>query len=558
MKFGFTKTRTALPRPADTRNKAGSKAYSIENPSIRLISLLGQYFNEPTYYGATKESLQPEAVNLIETAIQVAEGDTPADLIKIAHWCRSKMNYRTTPAVLLAIAAAAPAFKGSGQIRDYCSKVCQRPDDATQVIAAYLGLFTDNTPWTRKAIPNSLKRGLADYISKVPTPTLLKYSGGDHPSMADLLKLVDRAKDYPVSKAVAKFITSGEVLPDAPSVIRDRKEFFTSKKFNPQLAEKLGLTWENVISAFGSSKETWEWAAFHMPYMATLRNLRNLEEAGVSHRAWEAVEARLIQEASSGRQHPYRYLAAMRAVSTVKAREVVEGAFIEACKNTFVLQGSTAIFVDTSGSMDCGVSGKSTMSCLDAATALAATLHASGNETHIIPFGTTAEYLQFTKYTRPWELIEKIMEGRGRRGYGTSVDAAIKELNRRKIKVDRIIVLSDMQLWLHSSDMQLWLHSGSGSYYAPSTGMQKELTYYRNHINRNVFMYCVNLAGEGTSQVDPKENRNIQMSGFSDNIFQHIAEIENPSDQSSTTTRKVKKSQAFDPEALLRIIRRDF
>ena len=182
VRLGFIRRRrTAFDRlslrPDATSNLAGGLAFEISDPSTRLVTMVASdFFDEPTYYGGERNDggeqrdsslqtkpgdphtpqsntkfLSPRAQGLIRTAADVAGSEHPRDLLAIAHWARRVMNIRTTPCIMLAVAASRSGSKPF--VRDYCPKVIARADELRQVFAAYIRLFG-------QPLPNSLKRGL--------------------------------------------------------------------------------------------------------------------------------------------------------------------------------------------------------------------------------------------------------------------------------------------------------------------------------------------------------------------------------------------------------------
>jgi len=154
--------------PTATKNLAGGLAFEIPDASVKLLTMIGgSFFNEPKYYnkGNTADpkkererisvlvnelaskgvvkyhalALEDQAKEIVETAIAIANSENPRDLLALAHWCRTEMNIRTTPQVLLAIAANNTNTKE--WTRDYCTKVIKRPDEIRDVVAIYNWLF---------------------------------------------------------------------------------------------------------------------------------------------------------------------------------------------------------------------------------------------------------------------------------------------------------------------------------------------------------------------------------------------------------------------------------
>ena len=140
-RFGMTRSSAkTVYHPDRTVNKAGGEAFEIRDPSLRLLTMIGSSFwNEPQYYGTAPDAeridgLGDEATLIVTTAREIAASQNPRDLLALALWARSEMNVRTTPQVLLAIAAAEPNTKPF--VRSYTPRVVQRADEIRQVFAA--------------------------------------------------------------------------------------------------------------------------------------------------------------------------------------------------------------------------------------------------------------------------------------------------------------------------------------------------------------------------------------------------------------------------------------
>ncbi len=81
------------------------------------------------------------------------------------------------------------------------------------------------------------------------------------------------------------------------------------------------ITWETQLSAHGNKHSTWEKLIEenNLPFMAMLRNLRNIIITGVSPDCHERILSRLTDERSvtNSRQLPWRFI----SVSLKKHRE---------------------------------------------------------------------------------------------------------------------------------------------------------------------------------------------------------------------------------------------
>lgn len=467
----------------------GGEMFDVSDAATRLIMTVGSaFFNEPQYYGAKSDI----AAHIIETSVQIANGKNPEDLLIIARWARDEMNMRTTPMVLLAIAAHEIPTKEF--TRRYIRASVRRADDILQIFAASLAMFG-------KPLPNSLRRGLSDAIAKQTQWEIFRYKGNSHPNFKDVLKMVGRSDGYPLDKKTYDAIMNDTV--DTTVQGATRKEVAMAESFDEAkdaiLAGK--LPWEPVVSKFGSTKEVWDFLIYNhlVGYMAMLRNLRNFEKADISEGSWHQVENELISGAGKSRQLPFRYVSAYFSVTENRTRTIVAEALDAVLTNgDYRLDGKTAVLVDVSGSMDSPVSEKSEITIRAAAGALAGIITKSA-DADIVCFYTTADYLKIDGTYSVMSIVDKILK---HVSGGTYAEKAIEALNKH---YDRVVLLSDMQTYGES--------------------VQGELNAYERKFGKTKF-YSVNMGGY---EVGLFRNKSVVLlGGWSEKIIDYIKEYENP------------------------------
>lgn len=489
-KYGFN-TNAVTPV---TNPYVGGEAFEVSDAATRLIMTVGSaFFVEPQFYGKTGDI----ANHMIATATEIANGKNPEDLLIIARWARDEMNMRTTPMVLLAIAAHEVPTKEF--TRRYIRASVKRADDVLQIFAAYLAMFG-------KPMPNSLRRGLSDAIAKLTQWDIFRYKGNSHPNFKDVLKMVGRSDGYPLDKKTYDAIMNDTVEVQADTVQgASRREVALADSFEDAKAAILAgkLPWEPVVSKFGSKKEVWEFLIENdlVGYMAMLRNLRNFEQVDISDAHWKLVRLVLVEGAGKARQLPFRYVSAYFSVSGNKARTIVAEALDAVLKNGgYKLDGKTAILVDVSGSMDIPVSGESVVSIRAAAATLAGIIAKSG-DADIICFSTIADYFKYDGLYSVMHIVEKILHWDSG---GTYAEKAIAAMDKH---YDRVIMLSDMQTY-------------GGS-------VQDELNRYEKKFGKTRY-YSVNMGGYEVSPVTDRHTGVSLMGGWSEKILDYVKEIENP------------------------------
>src|SRR5262249_10743885 len=133
------------------------------------------------------------------------------------------------------------------------------------------------------------------------------------------------------------------------------------------------MTWEDALSQAGprvDKAKLWTAMIPSMGYMATLRNLRGFDEAGVPNRVARRVAARLANpdDVARSRQFPYRFLAAYENVPSLRWADALAHALDLSLANVPKLKGRSLVLIDTSSSMTSrGFSKRSKMSPAKAA-----------------------------------------------------------------------------------------------------------------------------------------------------------------------------------------------
>ena len=501
--------------------------FDIQDPSERLIATLGAtMFAEPKYYPTDSPNTQgyqyndndldDQAKNIIQTAMEIAESDSPADLLKIAHWARKEMRMRTTPQILLAVAANMNQTKPF--VRLYSSRIIQRADELKQVFAAYRHLFG-----TDHSLPNSLKRGLSDSFASFKERDFLRWEGQGRPLFSDVLKMIDRKKDWPVSKEISHLLNTGEILDNKKTPLSAaRKKLVSCKTFGKtaqELARKGGVNWEVLVSQFGGSQQVWEFLieSEQLPYMATLRNLRNIVLAGVSDEHIQMVSNKLVKGAVYSKQLPCRYLSARKVLDQTGHRDVVvqlKGALNSAIDNIVdaldELPGRSLIAVDTSGSMTQSVSAKSQMSMLEAGSILGAIIAKKSSDGSVFgAFGTNFKPLKKFRNSSTIAMANQVAALDV--GWSTNANKVARyAIDNAKTPFDRIILISDMQSY-----------GGYG-------GTQAEgiMNSYRKLVNPNCYLHSFDLAGYGSSLSEQSDTKTNLVAGFSEKLFDTVRQFE--------------------------------
>lgn len=260
----------------------------------------------------------------------------PALLADLAIEAREVFNLRHAP--LLLLVALTRTGVGTSLVAQTIERVIQRADELTEFLSIY---------WRhgKKPLTKQMKLGLARAFAKFDAYQLAKYDRDGPIKLRDVLFLV-HAKPKDEAQAALWKRVADRTLP-APD------------------------TWEVGLSGGGGKKETFERLLRDgkLGYLALLRNLRNMDQAGVEE---TLVREAILARKGAHRILPFRYVAAARAAP--RFEPWLDEALMEAVLEGPVLPGRTIVLVDISPSMNVRLSARSDLTRMDAAAALASVI----------------------------------------------------------------------------------------------------------------------------------------------------------------------------------------
>lgn len=385
----------AVARKRSTHNGGPASVHVSSRQELRRAVMACLLFERAFY-----ESGSAHAAFLA----QLVEANDPVFVAEVAVEARERFYLRHVPLFLARELARQP--KSGAIVAPLLERIIQRPDELTE----YLALYWKGAPSSLKGrkqpgfrLSAGSKRGLARAARKFSAHQLAKYDRDGQVTLRDVWRLVHPT---PASGAQALLF----------------KQVVTRTLETPD-------TWETELSAGKGKRETFERLLREQKLggLAFLRNLRNMEQAG--------VDRSLILERFQGefpKVLPFRFLAALRHAPSFA--QALESAMLRSASSLPKLPGESVLLVDVSGSMSDPISGQSEMNRLDTAKALAILLREVCESVRIYTFN---EHIREVPAYRGLALDREI----GRGGGGTSIGSAVA----RAPKSDRLIVLTDEQ-----------------------------------------------------------------------------------------------------------------
>ena len=266
--------------------------------------------------------------------------------------------------------------------------------------------------------------------------------------------------------------------------------------------------------------------------MALLRNLRNLSQAGVPHKAYLK---KLVEGAATGKQLPFRYLSAYKAVgeSTGPVKEAIEECMEQSMGALPKFAGRSMFLCDNSGSAwGQTTSSMGTMHVAEIANLTGVIGSHLSEEGYVGVFGDELITASISKKGSIFEQVSKITE-KGKNEVGGSTEHGIWLFWDKAIKEgqhwDNVFVMSDMQAGhgglYGTGSVGSAYRWNSASFGHPYIDVAKLVTAYRAKVNKNVNVFLIQVAGYQDTIIPEFYKRTYILGGWSEGIFRFAAQM---------------------------------
>jgi hypothetical protein len=540
------------------RTHEGGTGYARDVRTELFLRATASFAGEDSFYeeAAVRDDRLRELVSGLAT-----DADSFAWLQGFLPWLRGGGNMRTAPVILAAEAVRARLAAGlDGGNRQLVRSVLSRADEPGEMLAYW------NSRYGR-AVPKPVKRGIADAVARLyDERAFLRYDSaargfrfGDvidlvHPSPAfaktawqgDLFRWAITARhgrddEPPVSLPAvrARWELSRLAPAERHRGVRDvldgqgRREMLELAAAGRHRGvrdvldgqgrrEMLELAaagqWEWLLSWLGeapaegglSKAEQWRLILPQLGFMAALRNLRNLDEAGLSDEDVAPLVTRFSDpgQVRHSRQFPFRFLSAYLNAPSLRWGHALEQALDAATANIPELPGRTLILIDTSASMGQPLSRMSAMTMVRAAALFGlATGIRNRDRADLYGFADGQFRVKRSAYRLSvLKSVEAFTARVGEVGHGTRIAEAVRATYRGH---DRVMIFTDMQTF---PDRGSWLHHQTGDVSA--------------RVPARIPVYGFNLVGYRYSAMPAGFGNRHELGGLTDATFALIPNIE--------------------------------
>ena len=394
---------------------------------IGAVAQLSRLLNACMLWEDTFYSDGQDVATLMRQLVREVPAEKCAEL---AIKAREEQKLRHAPLLIVyEMTLASKAHKAL--VGETLARVIQRPDEITEFVAIYYKLGGGKRPLAKQ-----VKKGLAAAFNKFSEYQLAKYNRDKDVKLRDVLFLVHgKPKDKETGLMFAKLVNKDR-LPKATKYAK----FNVANAYRSLNKDFKGLetpdTWEVALSAGADKKATWERLVREekLGGLAVIRNLRNMQEAGVS----DAVIKQALSQMNTERVLPFRFIAAAKWAPKFESH--LESAMFKCLEGHEKLAGKTVLLVDVSGSMDVAISRKSDLQRVDAAAALAMLLRETCEDVVIYTFSEREALVP----TRRGFALAECVKGSQSHG-GTYLGRSAAAVAVKEADADRVIVITDEQ-----------------------------------------------------------------------------------------------------------------
>jgi 60 kDa SS-A/Ro ribonucleoprotein len=459
-----------------TTNKAGGEAYS-QSPELELVSILLTSFANDTFYEKAEDKF-----DRLKGLIKQVD---PLFAAKACVFARKEFGMRSISHVLAG--ELSRSISGKEWARKFYTAVIKRPDDMTEIVSYLLA--------NKQKLPNALKKGFAAAFDNFDAYALSKYRmEAKEVKLIDIVNLVHpRATER--NSVALKALVEGTLK--------------STETWEAKLTEA-GKTEGTQEQKTEAKKGAWkEMVEGDMPYMALLKNLRNILEADIT--LIPVVCEKLInrEKIKKSLVLPFRYFTAIEELQQISGSREIVAALSKAAEisldNIPNFPGKTLIAVDTSSSMNSGHGDNKSPE--RTARMFGAALYKK-LDSDLLTFDNDARFISLNPADSVLSITQNIRFNGGSTNF-ISIFELVRNANK---KYDRIIILSDMQAWVIPE-----LSWGTSN-------PRRAFNNYKAATGANPKIYSFDLNNYGSMQFP--ESNVFCLAGFSEKIFSIMAMLE--------------------------------
>ena len=294
-----------------------------------FINLAACSLIEQPKFGDRNDCTRLKVIGISEKMIKF----DPEFILKVALFTRRQLNIRVTANFLVALAAYKKDCRR--YIKKYYNEIVRLPSDWIDIAELYTSLGDKTINYS--AIPVCLRKAMVKKFPSFDEYQIGKYN--KKPKKKEESTLDEEEKYYERHHFTLKQLIRKIHICDPPNIIMpilgkkypsSQEEFYRSKlpghwdeaQSGKRMKIPTPFTWETQLSANGNNSKTWKDLILSkkLPYMAMLRNLRNIILSGVKENIHKIVQRKIssVEDVKRSKQFPFRFLSAYSVLDSIE------------------------------------------------------------------------------------------------------------------------------------------------------------------------------------------------------------------------------------------------
>ncbi len=490
----FASTRGRLLPAANTINREGSGAYEYA-PKQKLAQYAATGCLSNTFYVGGQEQLS--------TVLELTREVEPEYMAKCAIYAREAAAMKDMPALLLAALSASST--------QHFKQVFPRVIDNGRMLRTFVQILRSGAVG-RKSLGSVPKAMVQKWVNGASERKLIDAAVGSEPSLKDIVRMVHpKPVDAKREAFYAWLLGKPYVFEQLPQALQ---EFELYKWDRSRTLPDVPF---QMLTALGLNRDEWAQIAARGGWHMVRMNINTFARHGVFELPGmaEHVAARLRDRESieRARAFPYQLMTAYHAAGpTVPqiVKEALQDAMEIAIGNVPAFGGHVVMCPDVSGSMRSAVTGMrrgatSAVRCVDVAALVTAAIVRANREALVLPFEQCVRKIELNARDSVMTNAQKLA---AIGGGGTNCSAPLEWLERHRVPVDLVVLVSDNQSWVDK-------RAGG----ATETMRRWESLRVSNPQAKLV---CIDLQPYGSTQAAERADV-LNVGGFSDEVFETVA-----------------------------------
>lgn len=462
------------------KNRAGGSAVALNAKETLAKYVVTCTFNN-TYYATGKEHLD-------ELKDTISNIDDNAFIAKAAVYSRKTAGMKDMPAYLLNVLY--------DRDRELFTKIFDKVIDSGRMLRTFVQLARSDA-FGRNLSARAMRRVFQNWFDNKSSGWLFRNSLGNDPSFADIIKMthVKGSNNQDLfSYLLGKEYNTNNLPQDLKSYLAWQKDRSLDL---PEVNFRLLDSYQLSTNEWSKVMRSCSWNTLRMN-LATFARHEVLKDRDNLKYACEKLQSEMPKNV-----FPYEVFAAYKMnQDNLMLANALNEVMEKSVENLPEIKGKTLIAIDVSGSMSGHLSDKSSMKVVDVAAMFGACISRKCENSRVITFDTDIQL----DLTSPKDSILTLAKKLSANGGGTNISLILDYIEKKNIKVDNVIVVSDNESW---ADRSSWY----GSSFADK---------WNKMAKKGMKLISIDLVPNSYTNAPTSRKNNLCVSGFNDSVWEVI------------------------------------